>query len=98
MLLSVSGALPVLDRMTGFAALVVATGWLAKAVGVPRLTMGAGTATLVPVPLRVTPWGPPAALSVTVSEPVLVPMAVGVKVALMVQLAAAARGETQLLV
>ena len=42
-----------------------------------------------PVPLRVTVWGLPEALSVMVTVPVRVPAAVGVNVTLMVQVRAA---------
>jgi hypothetical protein len=39
----------------------------------------------VPVPVSVITWGLPAALSVTVMEPLRVPVAVGVKVTLILQ-------------
>ena len=58
-----------------------------------RLTAGA-----VPVPVRLTLWGLPVALSVRVTAAVRVPPAVGVKVTLVVQLAPAATLEAQLLV
>jgi hypothetical protein len=45
---------------------------------------------LVPVPVRVTVWGLPLALSVIVTEAVRFPLAVGVNVTLIVQLPAAA--------
>jgi hypothetical protein len=51
-----------------------------------------------PVPVSVTVCGLPAALSVTVTLPVLIPVAVGSKVTLMVQLALAATLEPQVLV
>jgi hypothetical protein len=52
----------------------------------------------VPVPDRLTDCGLPAALSVSTTAPVLVPVAVGVNVTLMAQLVPAATGLTQLLV
>jgi len=51
-----------------------------------------------PVPLSVTVWGLPAALSVIVSVPVRLPVAVGVKVTLIVQLEPAATEPAQVLV
>lgn len=50
-----------------------------------RLAVG-----LTPVPVRLTVWGLPAALSVTLRVPLAVPLAVGVKLTLIVQLAPAA--------
>ena len=96
MLVKVSAALPVLESVTGVDALVVLIVWLPKAAGVERLATGVGA--VVPVPESVTLCGLPAALSVTERDPVRVPVAVGVNVTLIVQLAAAARGEEQLLV
>src|SRR5208337_4077367 len=62
------------------------TGWLPKARLVDeRLTAGA-----VPVPERLTVCGLPLALSVMLTEAVRLPLAVGVKVTLMVQLLPAA--------
>jgi hypothetical protein len=54
----------------------------AKLLG-ERLTVG--TTTDVPVPVRLITWGLPAALSVIVMVPDCVPVAVGVKVTLIVQ-------------
>ena len=51
-----------------------------------------------PVPVRLAVWGLPAALSLTVSVAARVPVAVGVKVTLIVQFAPAARLVPQLLV
>ena len=51
-----------------------------------------------PVPVRLTVWGLPVALSVTVIVPGWLPVAVGVKVTLMEQLAPAAREAPQVLV
>jgi hypothetical protein len=59
-----------------------------------RLTTGATT----PVPVRLTVWVAGLALSVLVRTPVLVPVAVGLKVTLRVQLVLAARLEPQVLV
>ena len=53
---------------------------------------------VVPVPERLTVWGLPAALSVTMTAAVRVPCAAGLKVTLMVQLAPAATLDPQLLV
>jgi len=59
-----------------------------------RLTSGVAT----PVPVRLTVCVAGLALSVMVNEPLLEPLAVGVKVTLRVQLALAARLEPQVLV
>ena len=64
----------------------------AKLVGA-KLTLDAA-----PVPVRLTVWGLPVALSVTVIVPGRLPTAVGVKVTLMEQLAPAAREAPQVLV
>ena len=79
-------ALPVLLRVTVCAELVISTGWLPKArlVG-ERLTRAA-----VPVPERLTVCGLPLALSVMLTEAVRLPLAEGVNVTLIVQLAPAA--------
>ncbi len=74
-------------RVTTCAALPVATIWLPKLTLVaPRVTAGA-----TPVPLSVTVWGLPGSVSATVTAPLRSPVAVGVKVTLMLQLAAGAR-------
>ena len=52
----------------------------------------AGTSAFVPVPDRLTIWGLPVALSVMVIVPGWLPVAVGVKVTVMVQLAAGRNG------
>ena len=94
MLVMLSDAVPVFFSVTDFAALVVFTRWLPKVrVEVDKLTTGA-----VPVPERVTLWGLPVALSVTVIAPVRVPVAVGVNVTLIAQLAPAATETPQLFV
>ena len=89
-------ALPVLLRVTVCTALLVPTGWLAKArlVG-ERLTTAA---VLVPVPDRLTVWGLPLALSTMLSAAVRAPLAEGVKVTRIVQLAPAATELPQVLV
>jgi hypothetical protein len=87
-------ALPVLLRVAVWAALVVLTDWRAKVrlVG-ERLAAGA-----VPVPERATVWGLPLALSLMLTQAVRVPLAVGVKVTLIVPLAPAATELPQVLV
>ncbi len=91
MLEMVSAALPLLVSVTLCAGLVVPTAWLPKLRLVDdRLTAGAELV-LVPLPDRPTDCGLPLALSVIVTAAVSVPVAVGVKVTLMVQLAPAAR-------
>jgi hypothetical protein len=83
MMREVNAALPLLLRVTVCGGLVVETVCPAKVrLVVERLTTGAS-----PVPLRVTFWGLLLALSVSASVPLRAPLAVGVKVTLMVQLA-----------
>ncbi len=94
MLLMVSVAVPLLVSVTVCAALVVPTCWLLKV----RVLLDNVTAGAIPVPLRLTLCGLPAALSVIDSVPVRVPVAVGVKVTLMVQLAPAATEAPQVFV
>jgi hypothetical protein len=105
MLVMLNAALPVLLRVTVWAALVMAIGSLPKA----RLE-GETPATgllvpdppvpllLVPVPVRVTDCGLPLALSVRVRAALRDPAAAGVKVTLIVQLAPTATLDSQLLV
>ena len=91
--------LPVLVRVMARAALVWIS-WFPKAklVG-ERLTAAAGAAALlVPVPLRLTVWGLPEALSAMLSAAVRVPLAEGLKVTLIVQMSSAAIELPQLLV
>src|SRR5258705_11485587 len=94
MLVMVSNASPVFVSVTVCAALVVPTlrEPKLKLVG-ERLTTGA-----VPVPVRLTICGLPVASSVIVMVPVRVPVAVGVNVTLIVQLAPAATEVPQVLV
>jgi hypothetical protein len=82
----VSGALPVFESVVVWAGLVLPTNCPpnAKLAG-ESVALGA-----VPVPVRNTPCWPPDALSVTMTEPDRVPVAVGVKVTLIEQLAPAA--------
>src|SRR6266404_4036407 len=96
MLVTLSAAFPVLFSVTVCAALVVFSCWLPKLKFVAdKLTMDAEAA---PVPVRLTDCGLPLALSVMVIAPVRVPVAVGVNVTLIVQLAPAATEVPQVLV
>jgi hypothetical protein len=63
-----------------------------------RLAAEGERATEDPVPVKVTLWGEPLTLSVIVRVPVRFPTAVGVKVAEIVQFAAAARLDPQVFV
>jgi len=87
---------PVLLSVTGCEALVVLSSWPLKvrALGATPATGAAVTA----VPVKLTCCGLPLELSVTVSAPVRVPLAVGVKVMLNVQDAWTATLPPQLLV
>ena len=86
MLVMLSVALPILFSVTVWGALVAPTAWLPKArLAVDKFTTG--PAADVPVPVRLTVCGVFAALSVKVIVPVRVPVAVGVNVTLIVQLA-----------
>src|SRR5271169_844176 len=83
MLVRFSNAVPVLVSVTYCAALAVLSCWLAN-VRVVADKLTAGAATVVPLPVRLTVcW---------------LPVAVGVKVTVMVQLAAAATDAPQVLV
>ena len=94
MLVRLSAAVPGFDSVTVCAALLMPTAWLAnvRLVG-EKLTLDAA-----PVPVSATVCGLPVALSVTVIVPGWLPVAVGVKVTLMVQLAAGATEVPQVLV
>jgi len=85
-LVMLMAALPVLLRVAVCTALVVPTDWLPKT----RLVGERPSTAAVPVPERLTVCGLPLALSVTLTEAVRLPLAEGVKVTLMVQLAPAA--------
>jgi len=94
MLLIFSAAVPVFLNLTLCDPLVVPTVCEPKLKLVDeRLTTGA-----VPVPVRLTVCGLPVASSVIVIVPGWLPVAVGVKVTLMVQFAAAATDVPQVLV
>jgi len=82
MLVMVRVALPLFVSVTGSGMLVVPTVWLPVN---ERLRGTSVTTGATPVPLRVIVRGLPLPLSVIVIAPVLLPRAVGVKVALMVQ-------------
>ena len=89
MLVMVSAAVPVFVSVTDCEALVVLIVWLLKVKPVgDKPTPGAGAD--APVPERVMACGLPPALSTIEIEPLTVPVAVGVKVTLMVQVPAAA--------
>jgi hypothetical protein len=80
-------AVPVLVTVTVWAALVVLKVWSGKSMTLgERFTAGVPTVEVTPVPVRPTVCGLPAALSVIVIKPVLVPVAVGVNVTLIMQL------------
>jgi hypothetical protein len=89
-----NAALPVLDSVTLCAALVVPTLCEPK-VRLPTDRLAAGAA---PVPLRLTVWGLPPALSAIASDALRVPAAVGVNVTLIAQLLSAATLLPQVLV
>ena len=82
MLVMLKLALPVLLRVTVWAALVVPRDWLPKV----RLVAVRLTAGPLPVPVRLAVCGLPLALSVILTEAVRLPGAVGVKLTLIVQL------------
>jgi hypothetical protein len=89
--LMVSGAVPLLVRVTDCVPLVVLTNWLLKAM-LLRLRLTAGAA-VAPVPLSAMLWGLPLASSVIERAAVLDPVASGVKLTLMPQFAPAASVE-----
>jgi hypothetical protein len=73
-------AVPLFVRVTAFAALFVPT------LTEPKLSDVGASLTTVPTPVREMVWVDDPPLSLIVTEPVLVPEAVGVKVMLIVQL------------
>jgi len=87
-------AFPVLLKVTLSAALVVPTFWLPNV----RLVTERLAAAAVPVPVRLTVCGFPAALSEMLTVAVRVPGAVGVNVTLIMQLLFAATEPPQVLV
>src|SRR5437870_10009620 len=96
MLVMFDEALPVLLSVTAWVPLLVPTSWLAKVrLAGERLTAGAVAA--VPVPVRLTVCGLSLASSVMVMAPVRVPVAMGVKVTLIVQFNPAAKVAAQVL-
>ena len=72
---------PLLATVIVFARLFVPTGWL------PKFTVVGVNCMYVPVPVSDTFCGLPGALSVIEREPVSMPIVVGLKLTLMVQLA-----------
>jgi hypothetical protein len=96
MLVMFKAALPVLFSVTVCGELTVSTGSFPNV----RLEgeMLATAPVLPPVPERLTDWGLPVALSVRVTAAVRVPLVVGLKVTLIVQLAPAATELPQVLV
>lgn len=78
-----SAAVPVLVNVTCWDWLVEPTAWLANV----RLVGESETPGLTPVPVKGTVCGLPVALSVMLTEALAAPVAAGVKVTLMVQLA-----------
>ena len=84
-------AVPLLVRVTAWAALVVLTIWLPN----ERLVGDKLTAAAVPIPDRLTACGLPLALSLMLIEAARLPVAAGVKVTLIVQFAPAATGLPQ---
>lgn len=94
MLLTVKLAVPVLLNVIGVLVPVEPTSTPLKlTLGGAIVAMGA-----TPVPLIATLWGLPLALSITFAAEDLLPVLVGLKVTLIVQLAFAAKDEGQVLV
>jgi hypothetical protein len=94
MLVILNAPVPEFLSVTAVAALVAPSCVLANATDVgDRVTAGA-----VPVPVKATVWGLPVALSVMETVPDLAPVAEGVKVTLIEQMAPAAKLEPQVFV
>lgn len=91
------GPVPLFVRMTVCAALVLPTLWAGK-VTVVGERVAPGTVGRDPVPLRLTDWGLPEALSETFRDPGREPVVDGAKATLTLQLAFAANEVGQLLV
>src|SRR3989442_6328363 len=88
MLVMANVDVPLLVNVTTWATLVVPTGWLPKSkLVLDRLRAGPEG---VPVPIKLITCGLPPALSVMMIAPARVPMALGAKLTLIVQLALAA--------
>jgi len=85
---------PVLLKVAFMGALVVPTGILPKF----KLVGARFTAGMTPVPVNAALWGLPLALSVTDSVPARVPVLVGLKLTLILQLVPASKLGPQLLV
>ena len=85
MLVMFSNVVPVFLNVTDFAVLVVFTMWLPN----DKLVVDKLTAAAVPAPDSATVCGLPVALSVTVIVPGWLPVAVGVNVTVMEQMAPA---------
>jgi hypothetical protein len=77
---------------------VVVSGLALALFTLPKPRLAGLNSTTVPVPVRLTVCGLPAALSVIDNVPVRVALSVGLKVTLMVQRASAARLEPQVFV
>ena len=87
-----TAAWPTFERVMTCAGLVVPTVWL------PKFMLPGDKLTMVPVPVKLTVCGLPAALSVIVSVALTVPLATGVKETEIVQLAPAATLDPQVFV
>ena len=98
MLVMFSVAVPELVSVTGCAALVRVQRSDCRKLRLVGAKVTAGAGAFAPVPDRLTVWGLPVALSVMVIVPGWLPVAVGVKVTVMVQLAPAATEAPQVLV
>jgi hypothetical protein len=83
--LIVKVVVPIFVSVTVFAALVI------RMAIVPKLRLVGERFAVVPIPFSVTVCGLPAALSVTLRAVVRVPLALGLNVTLMLQLAPAAK-------
>jgi hypothetical protein len=94
MLVRVNRVVPLLVSVTAWAALLVPTDWLTNVIEA-GVTL---TEDVAPVPERFNVCGLPAASSAIVSVAVRAPVAAGVKVTLMVQLALGARLAPQVFV
>jgi hypothetical protein len=94
MLLMARAAFPVLFNVTTWAVLVVPRFWLVKV----RLVVVTPADGALPVPARVIVCGLPTALSIMLTEAARLPIAAGVNLTLIVQLALAANELPQVLV
>ena len=95
MLVMVSGAEPLFVSTTCCTSLPTPTGWFVKVrLEADKLAMGCSS----PVPVSITTWGLPAALSVMVRAATLEPGVDGVYVTVMTQFVVAWSGTAQLFV